>query len=59
MTKVVVRVLDMEDDHKVVKELGPMSGAKADKVEGGLLINMNTERYCVVQQRVDHHGNDL
>ena len=32
---------------KIVKELGPMSESKADRVERGLLINLNTDEYYV------------
>jgi len=39
-----VQVISYETD-EIVKELGPMSERKADRVDNGLNINLNHERY--------------
>ena len=42
--QVWVRVV-RTDTGEVVKELGPMSESRADRVERGLLINMDRDKY--------------
>jgi hypothetical protein len=47
---VYVEVVSFVDDEhyrngEVVKRMGPMSEWKAEKVEGGLLINLNYEKF--------------
>lgn len=46
MKQVYVEVVELETG-EVERRLGPMSEAKADKVERGILRNLNTEKYCV------------
>jgi hypothetical protein len=46
--QVYVEVVKWDDGgEEVVKRMGPMSEWKAEKVEMGLLINMNVEAYFV------------
>ena len=40
-----------EDTEKVVKELGPMSEHKAEKVAAGMSINMSDDYYTEVVQK--------
>lgn len=44
------------DTGKVVKEIGVMGEHKADRVERGLLINMDTENFYVDQEPCDEKG---
>ena len=45
-----VRIIE-DETGKVEKEMGPMSERKADRVESGVLINLNHERFTVVVER--------
>ena len=51
--QVYVEVVQM-DNSQVVKRMGPMSEWKAEKVQSGLLINMNRDAYFV--RIVDEQG---
>lgn len=47
MTNHYVEIVEMDDDGKerVEKRMGPMGERKAEKVERGVSINLNHERY--------------
>lgn len=40
-------------DEKVVKRMGPMSERKADRVEMGVMMNLNAEDYWVETKQSD------
>ncbi len=46
---VYVEIVNIKTN-EVVKSMGPMSKSKADKIEGGVMINMNHEEYFTRQR---------
>ena len=49
MRQIILKVKHISTG-EIVKTLGPMSERKAEKVTMGLLINMNRDEYCVVEE---------
>lgn len=41
---------------RVVKEIGPMTGRRADKVEWGIIVNLSDEYYTIVVEKENQDG---
>lgn len=48
MTDIYVKIIELGTD-KVVRTIGPLSQSAADRVERGVLINLNHDKFYTLQ----------